>query len=139
MKAYPSLFLHVQSQESRDQSSLMNSLEALVAVQTGVALVCSRQIKPQDIVFLTPYQAQKKLLKKFLKIIWKTFERKHNDEAHGKKLNISKTEIEQLRVFTVDSFQGQEADVIIFSCVRSNQQHNIGFLSNKQRLLVVLS
>lgn len=39
-------------------------------------------------------------------------------------------------VNTVDSFQGQERDIIIMSCVRS---HGIGFLSDKQRLCVALT
>lgn len=42
-------------------------------------------------------------------------------------------------VFTVDSYQGEENDVILLSLVRSNNHHNIGFLDNKNRLVVALS
>jgi len=44
-----------------------------------------------------------------------------------------------LHVGTVDSFQGQERDLIIFTCTRSNSQGRLGFVDNKQRLNVALS
>lgn len=34
-----------------------------------------------------------------------------------------------LKISSVDSFQGQERDVIIISCVRSNRRENLGFLT----------
>lgn len=42
-------------------------------------------------------------------------------------------------VFTVDSYQGEENDVILLSLVRSNEYLNIGFLESKNRLVVALS
>ncbi|TVY89198.1 Helicase required for RNAi-mediated heterochromatin assembly [Lachnellula willkommii] len=42
-------------------------------------------------------------------------------------------------VFTVDSFQGEENDIILLSLVRSNEHLSIGFLDNKNRLVVALS
>lgn len=42
-------------------------------------------------------------------------------------------------VFTVDSYQGEENDIILLSLVRSNQQNLIGFLDSKNRLVVALS
>jgi superfamily I DNA and/or RNA helicase len=44
-----------------------------------------------------------------------------------------------LKVGTVDSFQGEERDVIIFSCTRSNPEGHVGFVDNLQRLNVALS
>lgn len=44
-----------------------------------------------------------------------------------------------LHVGTVDSFQGQERDLIIFTCTRSNPRGRLGFVDNRQRLNVALS
>ncbi|MDW8244541.1 MAG: AAA domain-containing protein [Thermogemmata sp.] len=44
-----------------------------------------------------------------------------------------------LQVGTVDSFQGQERDLIIFTCTRSNPDGRLGFVDNRQRLNVALS
>ena len=45
---------------------------------------------------------------------------------------------ENVRVSTVDSFQGQEKEVIIVSCVRAGGK-NIGFLNDRKRVNVALT
>lgn len=44
-----------------------------------------------------------------------------------------------ISVNTVDGFQGQECDVIIFSAVRSNDEKKIGFLKDERRLNVAIT
>ncbi|WBW73992.1 ATP-dependent RNA helicase Dbl8 [Schizosaccharomyces osmophilus] len=44
-----------------------------------------------------------------------------------------------LDIHTVDGFQGQEKDIIIFSCVRSSMGNGIGFLQDVRRLNVALT
>jgi len=44
-----------------------------------------------------------------------------------------------LHIGTVDSFQGQERDLILFTCTRSNPRGRLGFVDNRQRLNVALS
>ncbi len=45
----------------------------------------------------------------------------------------------QIAVKTVDGFQGQERDIIYISMVRSNDQREIGFLSDTRRMNVALT
>jgi predicted DNA helicase len=44
-----------------------------------------------------------------------------------------------LDINTIDSFQGQEKDIIMISCVRSNVKNEIGFLSDYRRMNVALT
>ncbi|KAL4512303.1 hypothetical protein ABPG72_005305 [Tetrahymena utriculariae] len=42
-------------------------------------------------------------------------------------------------IFTVDQYQGQENEIVILSCVRSNSQNEIGFLELENRINVAFS
>nr|XP_050855849.1 uncharacterized protein LOC127066326 isoform X1 [Vespula vulgaris] len=72
---------------------------------------------------LTPYNNQKYLISE-----------KINEKISALSENIQKRFTVEIN--TVDSFQGQERDIILMSCVRS---HGIGFLSDPQRLCVALT
>lgn len=83
----------------------------------GKILEKLRKYKEQNIVVLTPYAAQVECIKKTVQ-------------------NIKKNNI---RVSTVDSFQGLEADIVLLSLVRSNPSGQIGFLRQPNRVCVALS
>jgi hypothetical protein len=44
-----------------------------------------------------------------------------------------------VEVRTVDGFQGREKEIILISLVRSNNENEIGFLINEQRMNVLLT
>jgi ATP-dependent RNA/DNA helicase IGHMBP2 len=70
-----------------------------------------------SIGIISPYSAQVKRLKERLETIG----------------------VMDLKISTVDSFQGQEADVIFISLVRSNQKGEIGFLNDTRRMNVAMT
>jgi superfamily I DNA and/or RNA helicase len=45
----------------------------------------------------------------------------------------------QMRISTIDSFQGQEMENVIVSLVRSNDEGNIGFLKDYRRMNVAMT
>jgi len=47
--------------------------------------------------------------------------------------------LDNVRITTVDNYQGEENDIIIISVVRSNRDNVIGFLKSANRINVALS
>lgn len=45
----------------------------------------------------------------------------------------------QVRISTIDNFQGEENDIILLSLVRSNQDNRAGFVNDNNRACVALS
>jgi superfamily I DNA and/or RNA helicase len=79
---------------------------------------------PLSIGVIAPYRAQINYLKDAVE---------ENDELSGLLLH------RQLSIGTVDSFQGQERDIIAISLTRSNSQGEIGFLSDVRRMNVAMT
>jgi ATP-dependent RNA/DNA helicase IGHMBP2 len=98
-------------QEDENSASLYN-IEELRFIQR---LVDSEGVNAQSTVFITPYNGQLQQAKDFFK------------------------DIPFQRFSTIDSFQGQEADVIILSLVRSNPNQKIGFLNDYRRMNVAMT
>jgi len=66
-------------------------------------------------------------------------DRRQLDDEDENGLDGTSSDDKQIRVATVDNFQGEEADIIIASLVRSNDKGNIGFLKEEQRVNVLMS
>ncbi|MDB5263898.1 MAG: DNA-binding protein [Adhaeribacter sp.] len=79
---------------------------------------------PLKIGIISPYRAQINYLKD---------EVEHNELLHEWQTR------RQLTIGTVDSFQGQERDIIYISMVRSNDTGEIGFLSDIRRMNVAMT
>ncbi|CAE8621227.1 unnamed protein product [Polarella glacialis] len=83
-------------------------------------------LPPEEVVVMTPYFQQKQLLQAEF---WR---RTQQDTATAPLLG-------QVRVSTIDGFQGAESDLVIFSAVRSNVGGRLGFLSDARRANVALT
>jgi len=93
----------------QDGTSLQNEGELRVVLK----IVETESLDPQKTAFISPYSGQVVAAKEFLP--------------------------KQLRISTIDSFQGQEKETIIVSLVRSNDDGDIGFLKDYRRMNVAIT
>jgi superfamily I DNA and/or RNA helicase len=120
------VFVSCKSEESYGGSSKENVGQADVVMQILNLLRTKRNATesspsetPLSVTILSPYSRQVKHLRGRLA----------NDSALSK----------NTEVHTIDGFQGREAEVIIFTTVRSNASSDIGFLEDERRLNVALT
>lgn len=76
--------------------------------------LCDAGLSARDIAVIAPYAAQVRLLR---------------EQWDGGDLEID----------TVDGFQGREKEAVLISCVRSNENGEIGFLADTRRMNVALT
>ena len=118
--------LEFGEQQSR-YSSRSNPQEAKLLMKTlmdYVKLIGMEHLLRDHVDFgiISPYKAQVRLLRKYLK----------NN-------SMLRPLCHQVSVNTVDGFQGQERDVILISMVRDNASGSIGFLNDLLRLNVAIT
>ncbi|VDP12434.1 unnamed protein product [Soboliphyme baturini] len=80
-------------------------------------------VRPEQIGIITPYEGQRAYIVQYMQY----------QGALNSKL------YQEIEVASVDAFQGREKDVILLSCVRSNEHQGIGFLNDPRRLNVALT
>jgi superfamily I DNA and/or RNA helicase len=118
--------------ESKSKSSYVNKTEIKIVCDMAEKMLKSPQKFGASLLIITFYKEQLVALRKELA------------KRHVLKRDpITKEPVEPedgaLRVATVDSAQGSEADAVILSCVRSNHKKKVGFLTNQNRAIVALS
>ena len=89
--------------------SLQNEGELSIALK----LIASENLDPLNTAFISPYAGQVAAAKELLP--------------------------KEMRISTIDSFQGQEQHTIILSLVRSNDEGDIGFLKDYRRMNVAIT
>lgn len=135
-------------------TSKVNSIEAEMMARTAKYLV-QQGYSNKSIILLTPYLGQLTMIRdclhkqKFdaelsaldIKELQKAEELAHGmgQQTHkGSTLSVKPGSV-AIRTATIDNFQGEEGDIILVSMVRSNEQGQIGFTGDKERVNVLLS
>ncbi|KAG9651844.1 P-loop containing nucleoside triphosphate hydrolase protein, partial [Aureobasidium melanogenum] len=114
-------FWHHEYHEAHDKfKSAYNEQEAKLVLDFVNGLI-SAGVESHKITILTFYNGQRRLLTRELK-----------------KVTGAVTE-KRIKVVTVDSYQGEENDIIILSLVRNNFLREVGFLEVANRVCVALS
>ncbi|THH18848.1 hypothetical protein EW146_g2192 [Bondarzewia mesenterica] len=122
---FPIVFHGIQGLDMRSSSngSFYNAEEASLVHQYCKALITDRErpVQAEEIGVISPYKMQVRKIRDILR----------------------QDDMEDIRVGSVEQFQGQERRVIIFSTVRSNNNPNkrsgLGFISDRNRLNVALT
>lgn len=112
-------FCHTWPESSDSLMSKYNEDEAKMLVGFYLYL-CQNGVDAGNITVLTFYNGQRKKILKALK-------------------DARQLQGQYIRVVTVDSYQGEENEIVLLSLVRSNENGNIGFLSIENRVCVALS
>ncbi|KAG8450883.1 hypothetical protein GDO86_003231 [Hymenochirus boettgeri] len=136
-KGFPIIFHGVLGKDEREGNSpsffnvteievLMMYLESLFQTQGKKGL---SRISPKDIGIISPYRKQVEKIRQAIKI----------------KLS-GVSDVKELKVGSVEEFQGQERKVILISTVRSSQDYvkfdedfSLGFLKNPKRFNVTIT
>lgn len=122
--AKPMFFYCCQGQEeiAGSGTSYLNRSEAAY-VERVTTCFLKAGVKPEQIGIITPYEGQRAYLVQYMQ---------YNGSLHAKLY-------QEIEIASVDAFQGREKDIIVMSCVRSNERHGIGFLNDPRRLNVALT
>ncbi|XP_075052362.1 helicase MOV-10 [Mixophyes fleayi] len=136
-KGFPIIFHGVMGMDEREGNSpsffnrfeidvLMSYLEALLETQGKKGLA---KISPKEIGIISPYRKQVEKIRKAIDLKCKAV-----------------TDIKDLKIGSVEEFQGQERKVILISTVRSTKDYvkydedfSLGFLKNPKRFNVAIT
>ena len=118
--ALPAPVLFCDIAAGRDEAapggaSKLNRAEVAAAVSAVRRLRC--ELPATSICVLAPYRGQVTAIRR----------------------GLARAGLRAVEVATVDGFQGREQEVVVFSCVRANDEGRLGFLADPRRLNVALT
>lgn len=115
----PLAFVHVGGdlEVTHGSGGKSNPTEATLVANIVSGFINEGGIESSEIAVISPYSKQAQRIRTELAV-----------RQHG-----------EVQVGTVDSYQGQERNVVVISCVRSNSNAELGFLRDSRRLCVAIT
>lgn len=109
-------------------------------------LIFEKGVSKSDIGVITPYRGQRDLISSVL-VKNELINPEHNDilvevdrdDIYNDSKPVTIHTVSDIMIASIDAFQGREKNFLIMSCVRSNSENKIGFLSDERRLNVALT
>ena len=127
-----SMFFWTHSEPETGGRSYSNTFEAKCALNMAVFFV-QQGHKPHNITILAAYQGQVALLRRLMK-------QAMSDWSYWFPVSVDKDDrSNQIKIHTIDMYQGDENEIVIVSLVRSNKQRKPGFLKLLNRRCVAQS
>lgn len=109
-------------------------------------LIYEKAISRADIGVITPYRGQRDLISAELvknELINPEKDEIHieidRDDIYNESKPVTIHTVADIMIASVDAFQGREKNFLVMSCVRSNAEAKIGFLSDARRMNVALT
>lgn len=124
----------------------VNRPEVDLIKQVVINLIYEHNVKRSDIGVITPYRGQRDLISS--ELVKDTLINPENKELY---VEVDRDDIDNdtkpvtihmvsdIMIASIDAFQGREKNFMVMSCVRSNAENKVGFLSDERRLNVALT
>ncbi|CDR45875.1 CYFA0S20e01178g1_1 [Cyberlindnera fabianii] len=162
-KLRPIVFFDTTSQKEsltyggdEEERSYMNVGEASSIVGLIASLHTRKAIPLEDIAVITPYSGQRDLIATMIRdnkticpnkaSILEDVETdtvvvagSGDGKTSSKKRGMTIKTVMGITISSIDAFQGREKNLVLLSCVRSNEDEKVGFLNDRRRLNVALT
>lgn len=124
----------------------VNRPEVDLIKQVVINLLYEHDVRRSDIGVITPYRGQRDLISSELvkdplvnpenKELYVEVDR---DDIDNDSKPVTIHMVSDIMIASIDAFQGREKNFMVMSCVRSNTENKVGFLSDERRLNVALT
>ena len=118
---FTNTWIDVKSKEKKEGDTYYHPQEAVETITLIENLLSTGEIQKNQITVLVPYHRQIVELR--------------NIASKYNRMGV----LDGIQIYTIDSYQGRDNDIVILSLVRSNEKGDIGFIGELERINVALT